>query len=36
VDRLCAAADEREIRVLRDKTAMGLGESIAKFMQRVC
>ena len=35
VDRLCAAAEERGVRVLRDKTAVGLGNSISKFMQRI-
>ncbi|MGA8755311.1 MAG: COR domain-containing protein [Stellaceae bacterium] len=35
VDRLCAAAEERGVRVLRDKTAVGLGDSISKFMQRI-
>jgi internalin A len=35
VDRLCAAAGERGIAVLRDKTALGVGDSISKFMQRI-
>ena len=35
VDRLCAAAEARGVRVLRDKTAVGLGKSISKFMQRI-
>jgi internalin A len=35
VDRLCAAAEARGVRVLRDKTAVGLGDSISKFMQRI-
>jgi hypothetical protein len=35
IDRLCAAAEQRGIRILRDKTALGLGESISRFMQRI-
>jgi internalin A len=35
VDRLCAAAEQRGIQVLRDKNVMGLGELISKFMQRI-
>jgi internalin A len=35
VDRLCAAAVQRGIPVLRDKNVLGLGESISKFMQRI-
>jgi internalin A len=31
VDRLCAAAQQRGIRILRDKTALGVGESISNF-----
>jgi internalin A len=35
VDRLCAEAADRGITILRDKTAMGLGERISKFMARI-
>jgi internalin A len=35
VDRLCAAAQQRGIRILRDKTALGVGESISNFMRRI-
>jgi internalin A len=35
VDRLCDAAEQRGIHVLRDKNALGLGEWISKFMQRM-
>jgi internalin A len=35
VDRLCAAADARGITVIRDKTTMGLGDHISKFMRRI-
>ena len=35
VDRLCAAAQARGIRILRDRKTMGLGDSIAKFMNRL-
>jgi internalin A len=35
VDRLCAAAQQRGINVVRDKNVLGLGESISKFMQRI-
>ena len=33
VDKLCAAAEERGIRMLRDTTDVGIGESLSKFMQ---
>lgn len=35
VDGLCAAAEARGIRLLRDKKALGLGERISRFMQRI-
>ncbi len=35
VDRLCKAAEQRQITVIRDKKALGWGESISKFMQRI-
>lgn len=35
VDRLCAAAEARGIRILRDQDALGLGERISKFMDRI-
>lgn len=35
VDRLCAAANERGRRILRDKEVLGLGESISRFMRRI-
>jgi internalin A len=35
VDRLCAAAEQRGVPVLRDKHVLGLGESISNFMQRI-
>ena len=35
VDRLCAAAEERGLEILRDKNVLGLGDSIAKFMARL-
>jgi internalin A len=35
VDRLCDAAKERRVTVIRDKNVLGLGESISKFMQRI-
>ena len=35
VDRLCTAAKVRGIRIVRDKTDLGLGEQISKFMQRI-
>jgi internalin A len=33
VERLCTAAEERGIRVLCDKKALGLGDRISKFMK---
>jgi len=35
VDRLCTAATERGIAVIRDKISLGLGDRISKFMRRV-
>jgi internalin A len=35
VDKLCAAAEERGISILRDKKVLGLGDRISKFMQRL-
>ena len=35
VDRLCMAAEARGHTILRDKKVLGLGDSIAKFMQRI-
>ncbi len=35
VDRLCVAAEERNISILRDKKILGLGERISKFIQRL-
>jgi internalin A len=35
VDRLCAAAQQRGVNVVRDKKALGLGESISKFMDDI-
>jgi internalin A len=35
VDRLCDAAEQRRVTVIRDKNVLGLGESISKFMQRI-
>ena len=35
VDDFCAAAEQRKIRVLRDKQAMKLGEEIPRFMDRL-
>ncbi len=35
VDAFCAAAAKKDIQILRDKTALGLGERISKFMQRI-
>ncbi len=35
VDRLCADAAVRNIEVIRDKTHLGLGERISKFMNRL-
>jgi internalin A len=35
VDKLCAAAEARDISILRDKKTLGLGDRISKFMQRL-
>jgi internalin A len=35
VDRLCADAEARGIEVIRDKTHLGLGESISRFMTQL-
>ncbi|VUX45208.1 conserved hypothetical protein [Candidatus Defluviicoccus seviourii] len=35
VDRLCERAEAQGKTILRDKTAMGLGEQISKFMDRI-
>jgi internalin A len=35
VDRLCDEAARRGIRIQRDKTSLGLGDSITTFMQRI-
>ena len=35
VDRLCAETRRRGRRILRDKTAMGLGDRISEFMRRL-
>ncbi|MFO1145350.1 MAG: COR domain-containing protein [Rhodospirillales bacterium] len=35
VDRLCKEAKARGKTILRDKTALGLGDSLAKFMRRI-
>ena len=35
VDGLCQAAEERNIIILRDKTALGIGDRISPFMQRL-
>jgi hypothetical protein len=35
VDRLCTAAEQRGITVLRDKKVIGLGDRISKYMQRL-
>jgi internalin A len=35
VDKLCAVAKERNIRILRDKNMLGLGERISRFMERI-
>jgi internalin A len=35
VDKLCIAAEDRGISVLRDKKVLGLGDRISKFMQRL-
>ena len=35
VDQLCAAAEKKGIKIIRDKTAMRYGDRISKFMSRV-
>jgi internalin A len=35
VDQMCNAAERRRITILRDKKALGLGDRISKFMQRI-
>ncbi|WP_192499242.1 COR domain-containing protein [Skermanella pratensis] len=35
VDELCAAAEKRGRRILRDKNVLGLGDSIPDFMRRI-
>ncbi len=35
VDRTCAAAEARSTPIIRDKTAMTLGDSISKFMKEI-
>jgi internalin A len=35
VDRLCAEAEARGERVIRDKTAMNIGDRISTFMDRI-
>jgi internalin A len=35
VDRLCAEAEARGTRILRDKNVLGLGDRISRFMQRI-
>ena len=35
VDRLCAAAEARGRKILRDKEVLGLGDSISAFMRRI-
>jgi internalin A len=35
VDQLCAAAEERGIHIIRDKTTLRLGDRITPFMQRI-
>jgi internalin A len=35
VDRLCSAAEERGKRIIRDKTAMKIGDRISTFMDRI-
>jgi internalin A len=35
VDRLCVAAEERGVTILRDKKVVGLGDRISKFMQLI-
>ncbi|MBC3910934.1 leucine-rich repeat domain-containing protein [Undibacterium umbellatum] len=35
VDRLCKDAEARGISILRDKTSVGIGDSLSQFMQRL-
>jgi len=35
VDRLCEESKQRSIKILRDTTGLGLGESITRFMQQL-
>lgn len=35
VDQLCAAAQQRGIHILRDKTTLGIGDKITPFMQKL-
>ena len=35
VDQLCAAAEKKGIKIIRDKTAMRYGDRISKFMSRI-
>ena len=35
VDRLCEEAEQRGIKILRDATGLGMGESITRFMKRL-
>ncbi|MFM8332213.1 MAG: leucine-rich repeat domain-containing protein [Candidatus Methylumidiphilus sp.] len=35
VERFCAAAQQRGIHIIRDKTELGLGDSLIQFMQRI-
>ena len=35
VDQLCAAAEKKDIKIIRDKTAMRYGDRISKFMSRI-
>ena len=35
VDQLCAAAEKKGIKIMRDKTAMRYGDRISKFMSRI-
>ncbi|MFY9876153.1 MAG: TIR domain-containing protein, partial [Rhodomicrobium sp.] len=34
-DQLCAAAEKKDIKIIRDKTAMRYGDHISKFMSRI-
>jgi magnesium transporter len=35
VDKICATAEARGLKILRDKNELGLGESISNFMRRI-